>query len=106
MIQFLSRLTPFVYYAWPVLLFIHYWLNYHIYETIDKEEFEGSTLEKGHRYEDNVLALLTFRWRREYMEDEAPDTVRLMRYSNVLSIVLIVYTMLMAGLWIYLYGKK
>lgn len=103
-VQFLSQLAPIVYWSWPPVFLVHCWLNYDIYRALGKEEFSdvaGRFL--GSR--DNLLAVFTFRWSKAYMEDDNPEITRLMRISNKLSIVLIVLTVLVVGLWMFLYGK-
>lgn len=105
-VQLLAKSAPFVYYSWPVVLFIRFMLNYYIYEIIGKEEMEGTRFEQDRRWEDDMLALFTFRWSADFMEDDDPGVTRLMRASNILNMAFIIHTVLMAALWIFLYGKK
>ncbi|RPE05693.1 hypothetical protein EGT74_25330 [Chitinophaga lutea] len=105
-VQFLNKLAPFIYFTWPVIFIIRFILNYHIYELIGKEEMGGTSLERQYRGEDNMLALFTFRWSADFMEDDDPDITRLMRTSNILNIAFIIHTVLVVALWMFLYGRK
>lgn len=104
-IKLLSQFAAVPYFSWPIVFIIRFYLNYHIYEVIGKEEMQGNSFERYHRGDDNLLAIFTFRWSSAFMEDEEPETLRLMRISNVLNIAFIVHTILVVGLWMFLYGK-
>lgn len=104
-IHFLSRIAPFFYFSWFILLIARIISNYNIYYLIGKEEFQGSSIELWRRSSDNLLAIFTFWWRKSYMEDEDPEVIRLMRISNILHLVFIVHSVLTAVIWVCTYGK-
>lgn len=105
-IKLLSQVAPFIYFGWLALSAVRWWINYSIYESIGKEEFEGNTFNRHVRESDNLLAFFTFRWSQDFMDDEDAAVTRNMRIANVLSIVFIIYTVAVAALWVVLFRYK
>lgn len=95
----LPTLITVFYWSWIPVLVAHVILNYVIFHMIGKEEFKWPRNE-GDAGE-MMLAIFNFRWNKAYQEDDNPLITRLMRISNVLSIVFIIYTAAVFFIWIF-----
>ncbi|WP_346320604.1 hypothetical protein [Chitinophaga sp. YIM B06452] len=95
--DFLADYSNWFYWGWVVVFSIHFYLNIIIYIRIEKEEFED--FRRGYDVPQIVLAVFTLRWSPEYQSDEGPVTKKMMRSSNVISKVLIVYTIMNCLIW-------
>ena len=98
--DFLTDYCSWFYWGWAVIFFIHTYLNIMIYVEIEKEEFEGfGNFWRGGDVLQILLAVFTLNWSREYQSDESPGTQKMMRSSNVISKVLVVYTIVNCLIW-------
>ena len=108
--MFLLKTYPDLTHYWPallwlIILFVHFVLNYFIYVEIGKEEFQGNQHIKFNSMDD-FLAIFTFHWSKSYQEHESDQTVRWMKCSNIVSKLLIAYSVALFFGWIYVsYGK-
>ena len=102
---FLSTLVLCIYWGWVPVFIVHMVLNNTIYRNIGKEEFEY-TRYRNKKTDDLLLCFFTFRWNKTFQEHNDPMTTRLMKISNVISIVFGIYTMAILLLWMFTYGKK
>ncbi len=84
---------------------VHLVINFIIYEAIGKEEVLNALRPHHPDSPAFLIAIFTFRWSKSYQEYESRSTVRLMKISNVLAPILIVFTFAGVVMWAISYGK-
>lgn len=94
-----------LYIAWLILFIVHVIINHIIYFSINKEEFDDYESRAKANIEPILLAIFTFKWPKDYQNDESAITKNLMRISNILSFLLLTHTAIIVLIWIFSYGK-
>lgn len=80
-------------------------MNHIIYFSINKEEFEDYESSAKANIEPILLAIFTFRWPKDYRDNEEKTTKILMRVGNVLGPLFVSYTVMVFLAWVFTHGR-